>query len=60
MTVTERDDIPHTYIVQSGTERYDVDTRDAEWTCSCPSGCWRPERPCRHLIAVSRFKRGLA
>lgn len=58
MTVTERPDLPLTYVVVSGPNTYNVDLRDP-WTpsCDCPSGCWTDE-VCKHSKAAMAYRDG--
>lgn len=49
MTATERSDIPGTWVVLSGTNRYNVDLNEP--SCDCAGWCWT-EKDCKHLRYV--------
>lgn len=58
LTITERHDIPGTYVVVSGENRYNVDLRNPwEPTCDCPSGCLS-DRICKHMTACMAYRDG--
>ena len=58
MKVTERLDVPGTYVVESGSLIYNCDLRDPfSPSCDCPDHLYR-ERTCKHLLLSMQLRDG--